>query len=124
MAHEMTFSSSGWSSEVVFSPSKARRQLAEAKDWQYIDTWLSAKYENQQMPPFERNSDTLKALLALAARNEAADEEAHLLTELELQALEELELRVGTIVACYTNPLRCSKELHLLSFAVRYFTLI
>ncbi|KAI9723662.1 MAG: hypothetical protein M1812_000962 [Candelaria pacifica] len=80
-----------WSSEAVFSPSKARQQLAEAKDWQYIDTWLSARYGSNQTPAFERNGETLKALLALAAHNEAADEENQLLAKLKEKAVEELK---------------------------------
>ncbi|KAI9787034.1 MAG: hypothetical protein M1835_002880 [Candelina submexicana] len=90
-------SGSDWSSEVVFSPSKARQQLAEAKDWQYIDAWLSARYERKQPPAFERNSETLKVLLALAAHNEAVDEENELLAKLKERALEDLKAEVGEL---------------------------
>jgi HAUS augmin-like complex subunit 1 len=75
----------------IFSPSLARQQLAAAKDWNYIDAWLSSKYTPKSPPPFERNNETLKALLALAALNESADEEQELLARIEARALQELE---------------------------------
>merc|ERR1711939_855085 len=55
------------SPSAIFSPSVARQQQAAAKDWNYIDNWLSSKFNGKTPPPFERNNDTLKALLALAA---------------------------------------------------------
>jgi len=73
----------------IFSPSVARQQLAAAKDWNYIDSWLCTKF-GKTPPPFERNNDTLKALLALAALNESADEERELLTRAEAKALQEV----------------------------------
>jgi HAUS augmin-like complex subunit 1 len=76
----------------IFSPSVARQQLAAAKDWNYIDNWLSAKF-NGKTPPFERNSDTLKTLLAVAALNESADEERDLFSRVEVKALQEIQLR-------------------------------
>ena len=42
------------------------------------------------MPSFERNSDTLKALLALAAANEAADDSRQQIADLEAAALAKL----------------------------------
>lgn len=78
------------SPSAVFSPSVARQQLAAAKDWNYIDNWLSTKF-NGKTPPFERNNDTLKALLALAALNESADEERDLLARVEAKALQDLQ---------------------------------
>lgn len=78
------------SPSAIFSPSVARQQLAAAKDWNYIDSWLSSKF-NGKTPPFERNSDTLKALLALAALNESADEERDLLARVEAKALQDLQ---------------------------------
>lgn len=74
----------------IFSPSLARQQLLQAKDWSYIDAWLSAKYSPRPPPPFERNADTLKALLALVALNESADEERDLLAAVEVRALNDL----------------------------------
>jgi hypothetical protein len=74
----------------IFSPSVARQQLAAAKDWNYVDSWLHAKFNGKTPPPFERNSDTLKALLALAALNETADEERELLVRVESKALQNL----------------------------------
>lgn len=63
----------------LISPTKARQAAIQAKDWAYVNAWLSRKYGPNEVPPFERNEDTLKALLAIAAANEAADEEAALL---------------------------------------------
>ncbi|ESZ96669.1 hypothetical protein SBOR_2928 [Sclerotinia borealis F-4128] len=71
----------------IFSPTVARQQLAAAKDWSYIDNWLSIKFSNQPIPSFERNSSTLKALLALAALNETTDEEQELLARSRENAL-------------------------------------
>ena len=78
------------SPSAIFSPSIARQQLATAKDWNFIDSWLSTKF-NGKTPPFERNNDTLKALLALAALNESADEERDLLARVESKALQDLQ---------------------------------
>lgn len=78
------------SPSAIFSPSVARQQLAAAKDWNYIDSWLSTKFSGKT-PPFERNNDTLKVLLALAALNESADEERELLTRVESKALRDLQ---------------------------------
>jgi HAUS augmin-like complex subunit 1 len=78
------------SPSAIFSPSVARQQLAAAKDWNYIDSWLSSKFSGKT-PPFERNNDTLKALLALAALNESTDEERDLLARAEAKALQDLQ---------------------------------
>ncbi|TVY59292.1 hypothetical protein LCER1_G000091 [Lachnellula cervina] len=77
------------SASAIFSPSVARQQLAAAKDWNYIDSWLSSKFNGKTPPVFERNNDTLKALLALAALNETADEERELLERVEAKALQD-----------------------------------
>jgi len=74
---------------VLFSPSLARAHLAQTKDWNYIDAWL-LRHLSKPPPPFERNAETLKALLALAAHNESADEERALLARVEEKALQEL----------------------------------
>lgn len=79
------------SPSAIFSPSVARQQLAAAKDWNYVDSWLSTKFQGKTPPPFERNNETLKALLALAAVNESADEERDLLAKVEARALQDLE---------------------------------
>jgi HAUS augmin-like complex subunit 1 len=63
----------------LVSPAKARQAAIQAKDWAYINSWLSRKYSPNNVPTFERNEDTLKTLLAIAAANDAADEEATLL---------------------------------------------
>ncbi len=84
------------SASAVFSPSVARQQLAAAKDWNYIDGWLSSKFNGKPAPPFERNNDTLKALLALAALNESADEEQELLSKVDAKALVELQAQTAT----------------------------
>ncbi|KAI5466520.1 hypothetical protein BGZ63DRAFT_421000 [Mariannaea sp. PMI_226] len=74
----------------IFSPSVARIAASTARDWSYIDSWLAAKLHPRPIPAFERNQDTLKALLALAAVNEAADEERNLIAKSEATALQEL----------------------------------
>lgn len=79
------------SPSAIFSPSVARQQRAVAKDWNYIDGWLSRKFNGKTAPPFERNADTLKVLLALAAANEAADEDRDLLSKVEAKALADLK---------------------------------
>lgn len=81
------------SPSAIFSPTIARQQLATAKDWNYIDSWLSQKYNGKTPPAFERNNDTLKALLALAALNESADEERELLGRVEEKALADLQAK-------------------------------
>ncbi|GAB1317261.1 HAUS augmin-like complex subunit 1 [Madurella fahalii] len=73
----------------IFSPSVARAAASAAKDWSYVDGWLSRKFPHGP-PPFERNADTLRALLALASVNEAADEERALIARLEAEALSQL----------------------------------
>jgi len=76
-----------------FSPSKAKQQRAQAQDWQHVDTWLASKFQGRSVPQFERNEDTLKALLALVAANEKADEERDLLWNVQKEALSELHAR-------------------------------
>jgi HAUS augmin-like complex subunit 1 len=88
---------SQWSPGAIFSPSQARQQQVQAKDWNFIDTWLSAKCSPKSAPPFERTNETLKALLALARCNETADEEKVLVARLEAKALEELKTEVRLI---------------------------
>ena len=63
----------------MISPSKARHAAAQAKDWDYVDSWLTTKYHPERVPRFERNADTLEALLGLANANVAADRQAELM---------------------------------------------
>lgn len=81
-----------WSPAKVFSPSAARQQSQLAKDWSYVDQWLITRHP-PPIPSFERNPDTLKALLALAAANETADEERALEKKVKEKALAELKKR-------------------------------
>ncbi|CAN8104983.1 unnamed protein product [Discula destructiva] len=75
----------------IFSPSVARSAASTAKEWAYINAWLTTKYNNTRTPPsFERNNSTLQALLALAALNETADEDRELLARVEADALAKL----------------------------------
>lgn len=78
------------SDAAIFSPSVARQAASAAKDWSYVDGWLASKYKGRAPPPFERNPETLKALLALAGLNETADENRHLLASAEAEALQEI----------------------------------
>lgn len=75
----------------IFSPSVARAAASAAKDWSHVDAWLRTKYQGQKVPEFERNPETLKALLALASHNEAADEERQKLARIEEAALREVQ---------------------------------
>lgn len=84
------------SQAAIFSPSVARAAASTAKDWSYVDSWLRSKYANSSTnrgrpPKFERNPETLKILLALAAANEAADEDREKLARLEEDALAEVQ---------------------------------
>ncbi|KAE8147526.1 hypothetical protein BDV25DRAFT_32345 [Aspergillus avenaceus] len=72
----------------LLSPAKARQAAIQAKDWAYVNSWLSRHYAPNPVPNFERNEDTLRALLALAAANDAADEEATVLHEAREQAVQ------------------------------------
>ncbi|KAK1147687.1 hypothetical protein N8T08_001032 [Aspergillus melleus] len=63
----------------LVSPAKARQAAIQAKDWAYVNSWLSRQYAPNPVPSFERNEDTLRTLLALAAANDTADEEAALI---------------------------------------------
>ncbi|KAI1428926.1 hypothetical protein F5Y12DRAFT_582884 [Xylaria sp. FL1777] len=91
----------------IFSPSIARAAASTAKDWAYVDAWLRRQYAHLRQddaithgrpvskstaspPAFERNPETLEALLALIAANEEADEERDRLARLESAALDEL----------------------------------
>ncbi|KAJ5961777.1 hypothetical protein N7501_006718 [Penicillium viridicatum] len=60
----------------LVSPAKARQAAIQAKDWAYVNSWLNRQYAPKPVPKFERNEDTLRVLLTLAAANDAADEEA------------------------------------------------
>lgn len=77
-------------SAAIFSPSVARIAASTAREWSYVDSWLVEKFHGRSAPTFERNPDTLKALLALATLNEAADEERNLFAKTEAAALQEL----------------------------------
>lgn len=89
----------------IFSPSVARAAASTAKDWAYVDAWLRRQYSHLRQqdntssskqttatspPTFERNPETLEALLALVAANEEADEERDRLARLESAALDEV----------------------------------
>jgi HAUS augmin-like complex subunit 1 len=72
----------------LISPTKARRDAAEAQDWAYVSSWLTKKYAPQAVPRFERNAETLAAFIELIAANIAADRETRL-----VQQAKEDELR-------------------------------
>ncbi|RAL09619.1 uncharacterized protein BO97DRAFT_472284 [Aspergillus homomorphus CBS 101889] len=71
----------------LLSPAKARQAAIQAKDWAYVNSWLSRQYAPNPVPRFERNDDTLRTLLALAAANDSADEEATLLHDAREEAV-------------------------------------
>ncbi|KAK0764578.1 hypothetical protein N5P37_002044 [Trichoderma harzianum] len=76
----------------IFSPSVARIAASTARDWSYVDAWLASKSPawKNSLPSFERNQDTLKALLALVSLNEAADDQRRLLARVDATALQAL----------------------------------
>lgn len=76
---------------VIFSPSVARAAATAAKDWNFVDGWLASQFHGRAPPAFERNADTLRALLALASANDAADESRACVARAEAAALRELE---------------------------------
>lgn len=75
----------------LLSPTKARRDAAEARDWAYVSSWLEKKYSPHPVPRFEHNGETLRTLLELAAVNEAADREADLVHKAEEEELRTYE---------------------------------
>ncbi|KAL4766093.1 uncharacterized protein BDW70DRAFT_127278 [Aspergillus foveolatus] len=75
------------------SPAKARQAAIQAKDWAYVNSWLNRRYAPNPVPEFEKNEDTLRTLLALAAANEAADEEAAMLHHAREQTIEGFKAR-------------------------------
>lgn len=75
------------------SPTKARQAAIQAKDWAYVNSWLSRQYAPKPVPQFERNKDTLRVLLTLAAANDAADEEASLQHRAREEAVRAFKLR-------------------------------
>jgi HAUS augmin-like complex subunit 1 len=52
-----------------------------------VNAWLEKKY-GKRIPPFERNEETLPALLSLATLNEDADDQSALVEKIERQALQ------------------------------------
>ncbi|KAK5685983.1 hypothetical protein LTS10_002096 [Elasticomyces elasticus] len=74
-----------WTASALFSPSKARAQQAQARDWASVDNWLSKQY-GKRIPAFERNEETLQALLTLATLNEDADEHRGLVWKVQKAA--------------------------------------
>lgn len=79
-----------WTATALFSPSKARAQQAQARDWAAVDAWLARKYPSRRPPEFERHEDTLQALLEVATLNESADERRAQVERLEKAALQSL----------------------------------
>lgn len=79
----------------MLSPSKVRKDAAQAKDWAYITSWLSRKYHPSSTPPFERNDSTLETLLVMASLNDAVDEEAEILYTAQVEEVNLLRTRVA-----------------------------
>ena len=75
------------------SPTKARQAAMQAKDWAYINAWLTRKYTPKPVPQFERNEDTLRVLLTLAAANDAADEETNIHHRAQEEAIRAFKVR-------------------------------
>lgn len=83
-------SASDWAAHALFSPSKARAQQAQAKDWAAVESWLSKRYGTKRPPPFEKNEETLQSLLALANLNDSADEHRSQLERVEKNVIQNL----------------------------------
>ncbi|KAJ5809821.1 uncharacterized protein N7503_002039 [Penicillium pulvis] len=75
------------------SPTKARQAAIQAKDWAYINSWLTRKYTPKPVPQFERNEDTLRVLLTLAAANDAADEETNIRDRAQEEAIQAFKVQ-------------------------------
>ena len=82
-----------WDHSALFSPSKARAAQAQAKDWASVDAWLGKRYPSKRLPPFERNEETLQALLELATLNDSADEQRSLVDRIEKSSLQAMSRR-------------------------------
>ncbi|OQO08075.1 hypothetical protein B0A48_06869 [Cryoendolithus antarcticus] len=74
----------------LVSPSKARIARAQAQDWQFVDAFLSKKYNGRRPPTFERNEEILEALLVLATLCDHADEQRNAVEKLGRSALQAL----------------------------------
>ncbi|KAM4057992.1 hypothetical protein HRG_011055 [Hirsutella rhossiliensis] len=97
MAHLHDHLSRHDESAAIFSPSVARIAASTARDWSHVESWLASKFPpGRALPSFERNQDTLKALLVLATANEAADEQRQLLARADASALAENRGRAST----------------------------
>jgi HAUS augmin-like complex subunit 1 len=89
-------SDADWAASALFSPSKARIAQAQARDWGFVDSWLSKRYAGKRVPAFEKSEETVESLLALATLNESADEQRLAVDRVEQCALSGLEkLRSG-----------------------------
>ena len=86
-------SGESWDHSTLFSPSKALAAQAQAKDWASVDAWLAKRYPGKRLPPFERNEDTLQALLELATLNDSADEQRNLVDRIEKASLQAMSRR-------------------------------
>ena len=109
-----------WSPAKVFSPTAAKQQHnQQQRDWAYVDQFLATRFAGSAgggVPAFERNAETLAALLALAAANEAADEERALEQRVKEKALDELRRRDAAIARARSGkgePLLAAVEDHL-----------
>jgi HAUS augmin-like complex subunit 1 len=71
----------------LLSPTKARQEAAQAKDWLHVSSWLAKQYSPGSVPRFERNAETLAALLELVVANESAEREAELVRRAEREEL-------------------------------------
>ncbi|EMD00068.1 hypothetical protein BAUCODRAFT_64122 [Baudoinia panamericana UAMH 10762] len=79
-----------WTATAPFSPSKAKAQQAQARDWASVDSWLVKVY-GRRVPSVERNEETLQVLLSLATRNETADDQHAAIDLVEKAALRSLK---------------------------------
>ncbi|PHH67721.1 hypothetical protein CDD82_1177 [Ophiocordyceps australis] len=104
MLHDSLASNPVSTPTAIFSPSVARIAASTARDWAYIDLWLTSKLTScgNSMPSFERNKDTLQILQALAAANETVDEDNTLLARTDATVLDGLA-DAGSYAASFTK---------------------
>ncbi len=99
-----------WSATTLFSPSKARAHQAQARDWAVVDAWLSKRYASKRLPAFEKNEETLDALLDLATLNDTADERRGYTDRIDKAALSSFTKRATSTDRIYHLLSRGSKN--------------
>ena len=77
------------------SPSKAAQAESESRAWQGVTSFLKPLFHPDPIPHFERNPDTLNALLNLVSHSESVTEQKSLIASTQAIAVQELEARLA-----------------------------